>query len=188
MITIDEQKSRLYLRGDTYALRSKIKEAGGHWDPDQRAWWLGTAKRAVAEQLAGAAPDGGSCDRDEVTDDTKIVGKASYKGTSGYLILWMGQTRRGEAAKLAFRDGRVFWADMGEVTIEKTYQDREWHGRIEPGMTFGRLKRLREEYSQAKRDGIEPCGKCGGIHRDGGCYMCGCTRCEGAHGGLCEDD
>ena len=39
----------------------------------------------------------------------------------------------------------------------------------EPGMTFGRLKRLAADYARAKKDGIETCGKCGGIHREPGC-------------------
>jgi len=54
VIAIDDStsSSRLYLRGDTYAAKDRIKAAGGHWDPDQRAWWLGVAKRQVAEELA----------------------------------------------------------------------------------------------------------------------------------------
>lgn len=123
-----------------------------------------------------------------VDDDTIIVGKAKYKGRE-YLLLWEGNTSRGQAAKLAFRDGsKVFWASFDEYEIVKRYHDREWRGRTEPGMTFGRLDELAADYKKATANGIKPCGKCGGLHTDGGCYMCGCTKCEGAHGGLCEED
>lgn len=65
--------------------------------------------------------------------------------------MWEGETKRGRAAKLAFTDGsRVFWADASEVQVTKRYESREWRGREQP-MTFGRLRRLREEYSAQQK-------------------------------------
>ncbi len=191
-ISLDVQNSRIYLRGNTYPAKDKIKAAGGHWDADERAWWVGKAKLTAAQEIAGAVSTSSAPQKPEsLSDETAIRGKAAYKGKSGYLILWIGTTSRGEAVKLAFRDGsKVFWADKADVVVEKTYQDREWRGRTEPGMTFGRLNRLRDEYAAAKKDGLEACHKCSSIHRDTDrvCYMCGCTKCDGATGGLCEDD
>lgn len=187
--------SRVYLRGNTFAIKDKIKAAGGHWDADQRAWWLGLAKLAIAEQLAGAASAEPAAEKpadQPLADDAKILGKATYKGRAGYLLLWEGETKRGPAAKLAMRDGsKTFWASLGDYQIDKLYRDRDYRGgRHEPGMTFGRLKRLQADFRQAKLKGIEPCGKCGGIHSEAdlGCYFCGCPRCPGAHGDLCDDD
>ncbi len=159
-----------------------------NFDPDTRK--ARHAPKCPAQPMAAPPVSAEPKAPETVRDDQRILGKATYKGKPGYLILWMGTTSRGEAAKLAFRDGgKIFWADMADVQVDKEYHDREYRGRMEPGMTFGRLKRLSAEYAQAKKDGIEPCGKCGGIHRDQGCYMCGCTRCDGAQpGGLCEDD
>jgi hypothetical protein len=193
VVTLDNRGSRIYLRGDTYPVKDRIKSMGGHWDPDERAWWVGKAKLSDAQAFCGSGQGSTTTtvQSDTVTDETVIRGKATYKGRAGYLVLWTGTTSRGEAVKLAFRDGsKVFWADRAEVQIDKTYQDHDWRGRREPGMTFGRLNRLAAQYKQARANGIEPCDKCGGIHQDTDrtCYMCGCTRCEGASGGLCEDD
>jgi hypothetical protein len=106
---------------------------------------------------------------DTVTDATKIIGRATYKGKSGYLILWMGTTSKGEAAKLAFRDGsKVFWADRTAITVEKTYQPRENYrtGYDEP-MTFGRLNRLAKEFRETPKEDrgkCESCGRWNGAH------------------------
>jgi hypothetical protein len=109
-----------------------------------------------------------------VTDETKIAGRATYKGKKGYLVLWMGPTKRGQAAKLAFRDGtKVFWADMAEITVEKTYSTEYQRTAFDPApMTFGRLNRLAEKYKgmsegeRADRGKCESCGRWNGNHMD----------------------
>lgn len=191
-ITIQSEGRRHYLIGNTYPIKDRLRAAGAKWDADRRAWWTG--KRELAEQLAGAAPAGeaGSSPSSErptesLSSDSEIAGKAQYKGKE-YLLVWSGVTRRGPAAKLAFRDGsKVFWAPLGEVKITKVYQEREYRGRREPGMTFGRLERLREEYAQAKREGNEDgipngrrycCEECGEfvVRGDGSsCWETGCA-------------
>lgn len=81
-------------------------------------------------------------------DDAKLLGKAQYKGHE-YLLLWEGQTKRGtSAAKLAFRDGsKTFWADAGEYSVTKRYQDA-YHG----PMTLGKLNRMADEFQAAKNE------------------------------------
>jgi hypothetical protein len=79
---------------------------------------------------------------ESLTDDSKILGRAAYKGKSGYLVLWHGVTKEGKrATKLAFRDGtKTFWGN-GDVVIEKMYD--------EP-ITFGKLNRLAKEFAAEK--------------------------------------
>ena len=63
--------------------------------------------------------------------------------------------------------------------------------RVAVTMHMKKAPLARQERDLLRAEGIEPCGKCGGIHRntDVVCYMCHCTKCEGARpGGLCEDD
>lgn len=160
-ITVETQGRRHYLKGNTYPLRDQLRAAGAKWDPDAKAWWTG--KRDVAEQLAGtvsaapaAAPAAPGSDRgaklaDKVGDDTAVFGRGVYKSRE-YLILWMGRTARGEAAKLAFLDGSsVFWADADAVRVTKRYETRfDRYQQRERPMTFGRLRRLREEYAEEK--------------------------------------
>ena len=55
-IQIDKNtaSSRVYLRGDTYAVKDKIKSIGGHWDADQKAWWVARSKEADAIAISTA--------------------------------------------------------------------------------------------------------------------------------------
>ena len=158
-ITVEKQGRRYYLRGDTYAVRNQLRDAGCRFDGAARAWWTG--KRDVAERFAGNAGDGGVSDRgvsdrgsEGLSPESRIVGRARYKSRE-YILVWEGQTRRGPACKLAFTDGsKVFWADAAEVEVTKRYQSREYRGRVDH-MTFGKLQRLREDYAAAKREGNE---------------------------------
>lgn len=52
-ITVDRVGRRSYLRGDTLAVRTYLREQGCHWDGDARAWWIGSAEEA--DRIAGAA-------------------------------------------------------------------------------------------------------------------------------------
>lgn len=155
-IEIKSEGRRHYIVGNTFAIKDQLRSAGAKWDADRRAWWTG--KREVAEQFIGAtgassdaAPDSRPAG-ESIADNTTIAGKAQYQGKE-YLLLWSGQTKRGIAAKLAFPDGsRVFWAELDQVRVTKTYQDREYRGRREPGMTFGRLRGLREQFAAEKQE------------------------------------
>lgn len=153
-IQIQKDGRRFYLVGNTFAIKDKLRAAGAHWDGDRKAWW--TSKIDVAEQFTSGSsgevpsrPEG-----DTLTEDSKIAGKATYKGKQ-YILVWEGETKRGRACKLAFADGsKVFWAEASEVQIVKRYEAREYRGRIE-NMTFGRLQRLRAEYSRDRRAGVD---------------------------------
>ena len=81
MITIETRATRIYLRGDTFGAKDRIKAAGGHWDPDERAWWLGKAKAAEAEEICKTAPE----------PAPRVEGKCSDCGKScksPYTLCW----------------------------------------------------------------------------------------------------
>lgn len=193
-ITIQSEGRRHYLLGDTYAVKDKLRSAGCKWDGERRAWWTG--KLDVAQGFAGAAteaaPDSRPENGDRLADDSRIAGKATYKGKP-YILVWEGTTRRGRACKLAFADGsKVFWADASEVQVTKRYEAREARGmygrstgRMEH-MTFGRLTRLREKYARARAEGNDDgicngqsyeCEECGErvIRGQGSCWETGCA-------------
>ena len=157
-ISIEKVGRRSYLVGNTFAIKDRIKNAGGHWDGDKRAWWVSSAEKAL--ELAGhpsasggggeSAPAGGV----GLGDGDRVAGKATYKGKS-YLLVWEGTTSRGQAAKLAFSDGsKVFWANGGEYQVTKHYEvQRDRRSGRDEYMTFGVLKRLREKYKRARAQG-----------------------------------
>ncbi len=168
MITLEAEGRRLYFIGNTYPIKDKLRRLGATWDADRKAWWIGSTKRAEAEQLVSqvaSEPTQTEMRRDETLKDSdSIAGRATYKGKN-YILVWEGETRRGQGFKLAMNDGsKVFWAQQGEpVTVTKRYQtDRDGNS-----MTFGRLKHLRKKYAeeiQSEQDGTaetKTCWECG---------------------------
>ncbi len=180
-ITIEAEGRRLYAIGNTYPIKGALKEIGAKWDGDRRAWWIGSTKRgdleAVVTAAAGSEPQGSG-----LSDDSKIVGRARYKGKDGYLILWMGRTKRGdEAAKLAFRDGsKTFWANATDISVTKRYDEGEdRYGRRDP-MTLGKLNRLAKRYKERESEGYycsDPSNRAPGGRV---CPKCGDASCNGA--------
>lgn len=186
-IKIERAGRRSYIIGNTYAIKDELKAAGAHWDGERRAWWLGddAAAQSVVErcgQAACAPRQAAPAASEGLTDETKIAGKATYKGRP-YLLLWLGETRRGQAAKLAFADGsKVFWADAGAVEVTKTYERHETKG----PMTWRRLQVLRARYAEGRAQGYDDgiadgrryeCPECGeyvtrGV---GSCWETGCA-------------
>lgn len=57
-IVLDTVGRRIYLRGDTYPMRDRIRAIGGHWDAAEKAWWIGAGKREAAEALVSAPQPG----------------------------------------------------------------------------------------------------------------------------------
>ena len=55
VVTYEQVGARVYILGDTFAIRAAIKSAGGHWDADRKAWWVGATKRAAIELAVSAA-------------------------------------------------------------------------------------------------------------------------------------
>lgn len=187
---VEREGRRSYIVGNTYPVKDALKAAGAHWDGDRRAWWLGddADARALVERLgspaaaptstpaaAPAAPEG-------LSDDTKIAGKATYKGRP-YLLLWVGETRRGQAAKLAFADGsKVFWADASAVEVTKVYERHPVKG----PMTWRRMQLLRARYAAGRAQGYDDgiaegrryeCPECGEhvTRGQGSCWETGCA-------------
>lgn len=166
-IEIQTEGRRHYLAGNTYPIRDRLRAAGAKWDPDRRMWWTG--KKEVAEQIVAEAgqvqEQNHERERTEGVDKRArvIKGKARYKGRT-YLVLFNGQTKRGPAAKLCFRDGsNVFWADGSAVEITKIYR--------EP-LSIARLDELAAEYrehggdseavAEARAEKSGRCRGCGG--------------------------
>src|SRR5690606_34018090 len=121
MLKIEKVGRRIYVLGDSYPFRRQLRAAGCKWDADRHQWWIGSTKLDVLERLiaeinahSGDIEERRQADRLEA-DRRHILGRAEYKGRT-YYVVWRGQTRRGDAVKLLFRDGsKTFWADAGEV-------------------------------------------------------------------------
>jgi hypothetical protein len=187
-ITFQEEGRRVYVLGDTFPIKNAIKEAGGHWDSDRKAWWIGAAKRPVIEAAIGSAPvPQATAERREekAGDETEVRGKVKYKGKT-YFVIWAGETKKGRACKLTTFDGScVFWANESEVEWVKTYQAREersFYGRGSGRShypTLGSIRRFIEEKKKVEKGGECPrCADRPGYFGSGDyetCSLCGGT-------------
>lgn len=190
-ITMQDEASRIYLAGNTFPIKAAIKSAGGHWDADRRMWWIGKSKReeiTKAISQSSANPQPGQHPSEAQGDATKIIGTATYKGKT-YYVMFAGPTKRGtDAMKLCFRDGsQVFWASIGPGP-----GDAEWKKQYREPTTVGAINRFlaglktpegraaAQDRAAHPGDRRAPEGKT--------CGMCGSAYCEGAWGGLCEQD
>lgn len=58
-VKIEKAGRRYYVRGETFAYRTALREAGCKWDPEAGAWWTGKAEVAegLLTTLAGATAE-----------------------------------------------------------------------------------------------------------------------------------
>lgn len=70
-IELRDSGRRVYLVGNTYSLRDAIKDIGGHWDADAKAWWVASSKRSAAEAVLAKA---------EETSKARTEARASLTG------------------------------------------------------------------------------------------------------------
>ncbi len=114
-ITIDTQGRRHYLRGNTYPVKDRLRDAGCKWDSDAKCWYTGKRELALrllselapesmvardaelegrpeAPGIREQAPQQARQDRESPGDDAVVAGKATYKGKTYYVA---GRVDRG---------------------------------------------------------------------------------------------
>jgi hypothetical protein len=169
MATLEKVGSRVYVTGDSYAIKDRLKSAGCHWDGDRRQWWIGTAKAPAVESILNAKSEPADEPKGEDPDRITLIGKAIYKGRN-YYVRWLGECKSGDRkARLVTLDGKIdFWADANEVQVIKRYEAREFgygrYKRSEP-MTLGSIQRFveRQKREESRPGYVKPevCGECG---------------------------
>jgi hypothetical protein len=181
MVEIAEAGARVWVRGDTYALRGALREAGAHWDPDARAWWVARAKRATIERVVAAAPTPTDTPRRQEAPgpEAVVAARARYRGRACYVA---GRSVQPDGvAPIATADGRrmllyswdgarQWWADAEAVEVVRRYRQPR---------TIEELAAYAEQARQ--REG----------HRDPlACPYCGRRDCSAAYGrpGPCDED
>lgn len=135
-ITLEPAGTRIYIAGNTYPVKDRLRAAGAHWDGERKQWWIGVAKRAEIESLVSSVPVQQPATAASATDayDGEVRGKVSYTSKAGktgtYYVRWAGTTSRGtDAVRLTNLAGTVdFWADASSVQWTKRYEQREQRG------------------------------------------------------------
>lgn len=200
-ISIRQDGRRLYLVGDTYPVKDQIRSAGGKWDLEHKAWYVGVQRRDVAERIITQCAGGGAAATTTTQSqappglDAVVACRATYHGHTYYAAgriergrtHWDDQVRAvesrdGSRVLLYFRDGsRSFWAATADVTFAHMYGA----GR---GSTIRRVREAAERMAQmspeerdeAREDAAaravgEQCPCSGGACRcgsDAPCCMC----------------
>ena len=75
---------RIYFREAPFAAKDKLKEAGATWDPDQKAWFVGTQKTTVAEALLSELSAQASQPETVAETAPVLLGLATYQGQTYY--------------------------------------------------------------------------------------------------------
>lgn len=175
-IKVERIGRRSYITGNTYPHKDALRDAGAHWDAEQRAWWIG--KEEEADNLVKKLNNNPSVTTDNDGENTVVAGKATYKGKTYYVAgriergrtVWKDhvhpiQTRDGKKTLLVLHNGsKTFWADTTELSAMFHYEKPK---------TIGSLRRFAEGM---KNGSIRTCPNCGS------------PSCEGARGGHCDED
>jgi len=198
-ITVERVGRRSYLTGNTYPVKDAIRNAGGHWDAERKAWWLGddVKARSIAQQSAGAATTSSNSSGAEAPKreapglEATVAGRAEYKGKTFYVAgrvirgrtHWDDQvgevtSRDGSSVLLYFRDGSSsFWAKTADVRVVKSYRKPTT---IKSLRDFA--ERAKEARAQGNDDGIPngatyECEECGErvTRGQGSCWETGCA-------------
>jgi len=106
-IEVTKVGERFLIRGYTYPIKEKLKGLGCRWDTKHKCWF--TEDISIARSIRDNPPK-----ETVAVDDPVVIARARYKDKL-YAVLH----RKGEGAKLSFRDGSsVFWAKSGAEIIE----------------------------------------------------------------------
>lgn len=149
-ITIATEKvgSRIYVCGNTFAIKSQLKDAGCHWDGDRKQWWIGAAKAASIASIVGQLYGKTIEPAKSELADRPCTGKVEYKGRTYYVI---GHSEKTAKLWLTVLDCSIdFWAAVSECKIIKRYESREDYrtGRT-AHQTVGGIRRF---IDKSKRD------------------------------------
>ncbi len=191
-IATEKVGTRVYVTGNSYAVKDQLKSAGCHWDGDRRQWWIGAVKADLIATIVGqisSQPVAPAQPAD--TDSIRLVGKAKYKGKM-YYARWIGYTKAGDyKVHLTILDAAIdFWAKCAQpheqvdgngdvATIIKTYQVREYRGH-EEHTTLGSIRRFIDGQKTAEKKNLDACAECGKrghLHHDLEDGMMKCYNC-----------
>lgn len=141
--------ARVYVTGNTYAVKSDLKSAGCHWDGDRKQWWIGKAKLSAIESIVSGLASTPAPKEDISTK--RIYAQVEYKGRRYYVI-----AEGSDRCRLTVLDGSIdFWAVMADCNLIKEYPGRQvWDGRRGSGTVtrYTTLGSLRDFIAQRKSD------------------------------------
>lgn len=190
-VTLETIGQRIYVAGNTFPIKDRLKRAGCHWDGDRKQWWIGAAKRSEIESVVTHAPTSSTSQQgsgDRTPDrNADVKARATYKGKDYYVL---AETRDGAKLLLAARNGAFqFWAAREASQITKTYGRENYRSGRTEYPTLGGMIRRAEQWRQMSADERADASRAsdlGGRCRcqrpidegDGECMLCGYAICD----------
>lgn len=165
-LTTEKVGTRIYVCGNSYAVKDRLKSAGCHWDGDRKQWWIGAAKADAIASIVG------NLDGKEVKQDKselanrRCEGKVEYKGKAYYVI---GVSEKTGKLWLTVLDCSIdFWAAETACKWIKRYGSTErWagygRGTVEEYQTVAKISRFIAKSKQERetlKSGRIPAGWC----------------------------
>lgn len=164
-LTVEQVGRRVYVVGDTFSLRERLKQAGCSWDADRRQWWIGAARRqAVVDIVAKADVSPQTAYKKASPEELSNLpchGKVTYKNRQYYVV---GRTRDGVKLHLTVLDCSIdFWAAASDCAWARRYtphrSDRRYGDYRQ--QTVGRIRAFVSREEAAKQRGDAVCAECG---------------------------
>lgn len=160
--TITEGR-RIYITGNTFPVKDKIKAMGGHWDNDRKMWWIGVQARAQVEQLVAAAGPS-TYTPTPIDRNARVYRKVRYTGKSGSTRIYyvVAESKSGKYRLTTLDLSIDFWVDASACESIKVYEPvvrRGFYGRPDTTTytTIGsiakfidKLRRADEEIAQGE--------------------------------------
>lgn len=177
-LTIEEIGARLYVRGNTFPVKDRLRAIGCHVvknDAGQWETWIGKGKRAELEKAIAASASAGADDMLK-RDRENIIGRARYDGHDYYLV-GEGSNDRGAWVRLLFRDGsKTFFKPRADVEITRRYDRAQT---LDGLRAYAERMRKNPQSADECRCSCHRRSDCTcaqgfcGFHHDG-CDRCGC--------------
>ncbi len=174
VIGVERVGARVYVVGDTYAIKDSLKAAGCKWDGERRQWWAGLAKADAVQRVVDGVASGAVKADVEDLSRAEVHGKVVYKGRAYFVI---GVSRDGEKLRLTVLDGAiVFWAAASLCEWSRRYERRsEGYGRYarERLPSLGSIQAFVARQKNPETARVQ-CHECGSWHDAGmSCRECG---------------
>lgn len=162
---------RIYVVGNTYAIKEQLKDAGCKWDGDRKQWWIGSAKSDVIIAIVADLDGRDVKQTPEQIAELRCYGKAEYKGKTYYVV---GQSEKTKKVRLTTLDCSIdFWINWSLIKVLKKYQPRERsynYGR-NTETVYQTVDNIRRFIEKSKANRSEKASDTAATKR---CWECGC--------------
>src|SRR4051812_56960 len=102
IIATEKDGTRVYITGETYAVRDTLREGGCLWDHDRRQWWIGAAKANTIADVVGRLAAAPAPTVPENLDGMRVQARVEYHGRPYFQV---AEARDGSRLRLVSLDG-----------------------------------------------------------------------------------